>query len=46
MIQQAIADVVEGRDLSTEQAATLFINPVTAWVMVRQVLKVPRGEWL
>ncbi len=33
-------------DLSDEQAATFFVNPATAVVMTRQVLKVPRGEWL
>lgn len=33
-------------DLSDEQAATFFVNPATAWVMVRDVLKVPPGAWL
>jgi len=32
--------------LSVEQAATFFVNPVTAWVMTREVLKVPDGAWL
>jgi NADPH2:quinone reductase len=32
--------------LSVEQAATFFVNPATAWVMTREVLKVPQGEWL
>jgi NADPH:quinone reductase len=32
--------------LSLEQAATFFVNPVTAWAMTREVLKVPPGEWL
>jgi NADPH2:quinone reductase len=35
-----------GSKLSDEQAATFFVNPATAWVMVREVLKVPRGEYL
>ena len=29
-----------------EHAATFFVNPATAWVMTREVLAVPRGEWL
>ena len=32
--------------LSIEQAATFFVNPATAWVMTREVLKVPPGQWL
>ena len=32
--------------LSVEQAATFFVNPATAWVMTREVLKVPHGQWL
>lgn len=34
------------RQLSLEQAATFFVNPATAWVMTREVLKVPQGQWL
>lgn len=33
-------------ELSDEQAATFFVNPATALVMVRYVLKVPAGAWL
>lgn len=33
-------------DLTDEQAATFFVNPATAVVMTRNVLAVPRGEWL
>lgn len=33
-------------DISDEQAASFFINPASAVVMVRRVLAVPRGEWL
>lgn len=33
-------------DLADEQAATFFVNPATAIIMVRQVLQVERGEWL
>ena len=32
--------------LPVEQAATFFVNPATAWVMTREVLAVPKGEWL
>lgn len=31
------------RSLSNEQACSFFVNPLTALVLVRQVLKVPRG---
>lgn len=33
-------------DLPVEQVATFFVNPATALVMTRRVLKVPRGDWL
>jgi NADPH:quinone reductase-like Zn-dependent oxidoreductase len=33
-------------DLGDEQAATFFVNPATAIIMIRQVLQVRRGEWL
>jgi len=33
-------------DLPDEQAASFFVNPATALVMVTRVLKVPPGEWL
>jgi NADPH2:quinone reductase len=32
--------------LTTEQAATFFVNPATAWVMTQEVLRVPRRAWL
>ncbi len=35
-----------GKDLSIEQAAMFFVNPATAYIMTRQVLQVPAGEWL
>lgn len=35
-----------GKELTVEQAAMFFVNPATAYVMTRQVLKVPRGAWL
>jgi NADPH:quinone reductase-like Zn-dependent oxidoreductase len=33
-------------DLTDEQAATFFVNPATAVVMTRHVLRVPAGAWL
>jgi NADPH:quinone reductase-like Zn-dependent oxidoreductase len=33
-------------DLPDEQAASFFVNPASAIVMVRYVLQVPRGGWL
>lgn len=33
-------------DLSDEQAASFFVNPATALVMTRHVLRIRRGEWL
>lgn len=32
--------------LSDEQAASFFVNPASALIMTRYVLKVPRGAWL
>ena len=32
--------------LSREDQATFFVNPATAFVMTRHVLRVPCGEWL
>jgi NADPH:quinone reductase-like Zn-dependent oxidoreductase len=34
------------RDVSDEQAATFFVNPASALVMTRYVLRVPAGTWL
>lgn len=32
--------------IPVEQAAMFFVNPVTAYCLTREVLKVPAGEWL
>ena len=32
--------------LPDEQAATFFVNPATAWVMTREVLRIGAGQWL
>ena len=34
------------KDLTNDQAATFFVNPATAWVMTREVLNIPNGQWL
>lgn len=34
------------KELSDEQAASFFVNPATALIMTRYVLRVPRGAWL
>src|SRR5882762_7819001 len=34
------------KELPDEQAATFFVNPASALIMTRYVLKVPRGSWL
>jgi NADPH:quinone reductase-like Zn-dependent oxidoreductase len=33
-------------DISDELGSMFFVNPLTAYVLVREVLKVPRGSWL
>src|SRR5262249_10521267 len=32
--------------LAVDQCAMFFVNPATAYIMTREVLRVPRGEWL
>lgn len=34
------------KSLPDEQVATLFVNPATAYILVTDVLRVPRGAWL
>lgn len=34
------------KDLPDEQAATFFVNPASAIVMIRDVLRVPAGAWV
>lgn len=34
------------KSLPSEQGATFFVNPTTAFAMTRKVLAVPAGEWL
>ncbi len=38
--------VVPVGDMPDDQAATFFVNPATAYVMVKKVLDVKSGEWL
>jgi NADPH:quinone reductase-like Zn-dependent oxidoreductase len=48
--EYAIVDARKAIPLSSrlplEQAATFFVNPATAFIMTRRVLRVPQGEWL
>jgi NADPH:quinone reductase len=39
------SNLLTGR-LTQDQQATFFVNPVTVYVMCREVLRVPAGEWL
>lgn len=32
--------------LPDDQAATFFVNPATAYILTREVLEIPPGEWL
>jgi NADPH:quinone reductase-like Zn-dependent oxidoreductase len=32
--------------VSDEQASMFFVNPLTAWILVNEVLRVQRGQWL
>jgi NADPH:quinone reductase len=38
--------VVLPGSVADEQAAMFFVNPITAYVLVREVLKVPRDGWV
>jgi NADPH:quinone reductase-like Zn-dependent oxidoreductase len=38
--------VVVPESVPDEQAAMFFVNPITAYVLVREVLRVRRGEWV
>jgi NADPH:quinone reductase-like Zn-dependent oxidoreductase len=33
-------------DIPDEQAAMFFVNPLTAYVLIREVLRVKRGDWV
>jgi NADPH:quinone reductase len=45
-IADAKRAVVLPGSVADDQAAMFFVNPITAYVMVREVLKVPRGGWV
>ena len=32
--------------LSADQSAMFFVNPATAWILVRNILRIPRDAWL
>jgi NADPH:quinone reductase-like Zn-dependent oxidoreductase len=42
----AVQAVPVPKALPDEQAATFFVNPATALIMTRYILRVPRGAWL
>ena len=46
VVVDAVRSVVLPDAIPDEQAAMFFVNPLTAYVMTREVLKVPRGRWL
>src|SRR5438874_350033 len=46
VVVPALQAVPVPQALSDEQAATFFVNPASALVMTRHVLRVPRGAWL
>ncbi len=46
VVVPALQAVPVPQALTDEQAATFFVNPASALVMTRHVLRVPRGAWL
>jgi NADPH:quinone reductase-like Zn-dependent oxidoreductase len=46
MLADARRAVALPAEISDEQGAMFFINPVTAYVLAREVLRVPAGSWL
>jgi len=46
VVVDAVKAVALPDTISNEQGAMFFVNPLTAYVMTREVLKVPSGQWL
>ena len=46
MVVDAVKAVALPDAIADEQGAMFFVNPFTAYVMTREVLRVPRGQWL
>ena len=46
VVLDAIKAVALPRSITDEQGAMFFVNPLTAYVMTREVLRVPRDQWL
>ena len=46
VVVDAMRAVLLPDSIPDEQAAMFFVNPLTAYVMTREVLKVPRDQWL
>jgi len=42
----AIRAIPLAPEVPDEQAASFFVNPVTAWVMIRKLLRPPQGAWI
>ena len=45
-LAQAMKSVALPDSISDQQGAMFFVNPMTAWVITRKVLAVPKGSWL
>ena len=45
-LAQALKSVALPDSISDQQGAMFFVNPMTAWVITRKVLAVPKGGWL
>jgi NADPH:quinone reductase-like Zn-dependent oxidoreductase len=46
VVVPAMRVVPVARQIPDDQAATFFVNPSTAFILTRLVLKVPQGAWL
>jgi NADPH:quinone reductase-like Zn-dependent oxidoreductase len=46
VVVDAVKAVALPDTIRDAQGAMFFVNPFTAWVMTREVLKVPRDQWL
>lgn len=42
----AIRAIPLAKNIPDEQAASFFVNPVTAWAMIQKMIKPPKGAWV
>lgn len=42
----AIRAIPLAPEIPDEQAASFFVNPVTAWAMIRKMIRPPKGAWI